>query len=55
MCLRNDADLHALFADGALLRALGRDKIIINHATGDPIESEASDYLNELPASYHAK
>lgn len=47
LCLRNDADLHDLFLDGALLRELGRDKIIINHATGDPIESEGFERLSE--------
>ncbi|WP_269148935.1 NAD(P)-binding domain-containing protein [Ensifer adhaerens] len=39
-CLRNDADLHELCADRTIFRELGRDRIIINHATGDPIESE---------------
>lgn len=46
LCLRNDADLHTLLGDGALLGALGRDKIIINHATGDPIESEGFERLS---------
>lgn len=39
LCLRNDTDLQVLLADGTVLAALGRGKTIINHATGDPIES----------------
>ncbi|WP_426289399.1 NAD(P)-dependent oxidoreductase [Ensifer adhaerens] len=45
LCLRNDADLHELFADRTIFRELGRDRIIINHATGDPIESEGFERL----------
>ncbi|MBD9508168.1 NAD(P)-dependent oxidoreductase [Ensifer sp. ENS07] len=45
LCLRNDADLHELFADRSLFRELGRDRVIINHATGDPIESEGFERL----------
>lgn len=47
LCLRNDGDLRQLLADPLLLNALGRGSIIINHATGDPAESEAFERLVE--------
>jgi hypothetical protein len=47
LCLRSDADLHEPFADRSVFRELGRDKVIINHATGDPIESERFDSMSE--------
>ena len=45
LCLRKDMDLHELLADGAVLQVLGANKTIINHATGDPIESEGFERL----------
>ena len=47
LCLRSDADLHELLKDRSVFRELGRDKVIINHATGDPIECERFESLSE--------
>lgn len=47
LCLRSDADLHEMFADRSVFRELGRDNVIVNHATGDPVQSECFESLSE--------
>jgi 3-hydroxyisobutyrate dehydrogenase-like beta-hydroxyacid dehydrogenase len=47
LCLRSDADLLDLLADRSLLPAFGKGGIVINHATGDPAESERFNRMTE--------
>ncbi|MDQ0320848.1 3-hydroxyisobutyrate dehydrogenase-like beta-hydroxyacid dehydrogenase [Pararhizobium capsulatum DSM 1112] len=47
LCLRGDSDLHDLLTDRSLLQALGKGATIVNHATGDPAETETFERITE--------